>query len=269
MDMWIQSSVFWMENVEIADRIKQEFSLHDSPGIFINLDSTFSLSWKEGDLTLGKNQFVILPSGGECSLLFFSGTLYLYAVLDRQTTGILPVPLQSVPQSCFGEVLSLGSVEAESVLTLARKLFCGYQEKDWGYYHFRSSWISEILMNVLKCACSVSEQHQDGALIHQIILYLSESFTEKTSIDMLAEKFYISKYHLMRQFKKETGYTIHGFILHKRIKYACHLIQTGISPSEACYRSGFTDYSLFFKSFTKMTGFSPSHYIDMLHSQTG
>lgn len=267
--MWIQSSVFWMGNMEIANQIKQEFSLHDSPGIFINLGSILSLSWKEGTLKLRKNQFVILPSGGDCSLVLFPEALYLYAVLDHQTTGILPVPLQAVPEICFGEVLSLGTEEAASVLTLSRKLLCGYQEKDWGYYHFRSSWISEILMNVLKCAYSVSGQHQDSTLIHRIILYLNENFTEKTSIDMLAEKFYISKYHLMRQFKKETGYTIHGFILHKRIKYACHLIQAGTSPSEACYRSGFTDYSLFFKSFTKMTGFSPSHYIDMLHSQTG
>ena len=48
--------------------------------------------------------------------------------------------------------------------------------------------------------------------IESILRYLSEHLTEPVSIDDLAARFFVSKYHMMRQFRAQTGYTIHGYL---------------------------------------------------------
>lgn len=84
-----------------------------------------------------------------------------------------------------------------------------------------------------------------------LIKYIGEHLTEKLSIEDLAAHFYISRYHMMRQFKEETGYTIHRYITEKRVLLAKSLIAAGVSPTQACYRSGFQDYSTFSRAYRR------------------
>lgn len=56
--------------------------------------------------------------------------------------------------------------------------------------------------------------------IEAILRYLSEHLTEPVSIDDLAARFFVSKYHMMRQFRAQTGYTIHGYLTGKRLMFA-------------------------------------------------
>ena len=50
--------------------------------------------------------------------------------------------------------------------------------------------------------------------------YLSEHPEEDHTIDQLAARFYISKYHMMRLFRQETGYTITEYLTEKRLQNA-------------------------------------------------
>ena len=51
--------------------------------------------------------------------------------------------------------------------------------------------------------------------------------------------------------------TVGQYITRKRILYAQKLYQSGQSLSEVAALSGFTDYSAFYKAFTKETGLAP------------
>lgn len=55
-----------------------------------------------------------------------------------------------------------------------------------------------------------------GSKLKQILHYLDEHYTETISLDFLAEEFYISKYYLAREFKKEYGTTIIRYVLAKK-----------------------------------------------------
>ena len=78
-----------------------------------------------------------------------------------------------------------------------------------------------------------------------LLQYLNLHLTEELSIDQLAERFYISKYHMMRRFRQETGYSIHGYLTEKRLLLAQRLLAQGASPSEAGEQTGYQDYSTF------------------------
>ena len=94
--------------------------------------------------------------------------------------------------------------------------------------------------------------------IASVITYINENLDKDMSVDALASRCYISKYHFMRKCKDITGYTVHGYILQKRLMYASDLIKNGVPASRAASMSGFKDYSTFQRAFKKVFGISPS-----------
>lgn len=64
--------------------------------------------------------------------------------------------------------------------------------------------------------------------IVDILGYINENLYEELSIDKIASVFFVSKYHMMRQFKEETGYTMHQYITEKRILAARDMILNGV-----------------------------------------
>lgn len=96
--------------------------------------------------------------------------------------------------------------------------------------------------------------------ICQLMQYINEHLAEEMSVEKLANLFFLSKYYLMRKFKYYTGYTLHNYILHKRLIAANHYICSGKSTIEASLNSGFGDYSTFVRAFKKVYGMSPKQY---------
>ena len=87
--------------------------------------------------------------------------------------------------------------------------------------------------------------------IAAILQYLAEHLTEPVSIDSLSAAFYISKYHMMRRFREQTGCTIHAYLVSKRLMLAREKILAGAPVLEACYESGFGDYSTFSRAYRR------------------
>ena len=97
----------------------------------------------------------------------------------------------------------------------------------------------------------------------QILRYMDEHLTEDVSVDDLADRFYISKYHMMRRFREETGTSVHTYLSDKRLLLARELIQSGLTATEACFRSGFRSYSAFSRAYGKLFGATPTGRVTM------
>lgn len=92
----------------------------------------------------------------------------------------------------------------------------------------------------------------------EIIGHINSHLTEDIDIDTLSERFYISKYHMMRQFKAETGYTIGSYINQKRLLCARELLKQGRPVTQALLDAGFHDCSTFTRAYKQMFGELPS-----------
>ena len=92
--------------------------------------------------------------------------------------------------------------------------------------------------------------HSD-AQIEDLLRYINSHLTEDLSAEVLAGKYYISKYHLMRKFKEETGYTLHQYVLSKRLVCGRSLITEGIPVTKAAALCGFGDYTTFVRAYKK------------------
>jgi AraC-like DNA-binding protein len=108
---------------------------------------------------------------------------------------------------------------------------------------------------------------QHDETVSQIIGYIQENLAGDLAIEELAAKFYISKYSLMHKFKKKTGYSVHNFILQKRLAAAHELIKKGVPFMVASAECGFEDYSCFVRAFTSYFGLSPRKYYQLQKSE--
>jgi len=94
--------------------------------------------------------------------------------------------------------------------------------------------------------------------ILEIIKYIQDHLTDDISIDTIASETYMSRYHMMRTFKAETGYTIHEYINQKRLILAKQQLRENIPVTEVCYNCGFKDYTSFLRAFKKQYKELPS-----------
>jgi AraC-like DNA-binding protein len=113
-------------------------------------------------------------------------------------------------------------------------------------------------------ATGYSDDIQYDGTISKIIGYIQENLAGELTIEELAARFYISKYSLMHKFKKQTGYSVHNFILRKRLAAANDLIKKGVPFMVASSDCGFEDYSCFVRAFTRYFGLSPRKYYQPL-----
>ena len=71
--------------------------------------------------------------------------------------------------------------------------------------------------------------------------------------------------YINRCFKAVTGTSIRQYIVAKKVTLAQELLINGCTPCDACYGSGFHNYSNFSRTFSKQTGLPPLQY--QLHNQ--
>ena len=104
--------------------------------------------------------------------------------------------------------------------------------------------------------------------IASILQYINHNLKEDLSVETLSVRYYVSKYHLMRKFKQETGYTLHNYIVNKRLLMARTLISNGMPVTKAAQESGFAEYSTFSRAYRKQFKTNPSeelpHYSNPL-----
>lgn len=93
------------------------------------------------------------------------------------------------------------------------------------------------------------------------LFFISQHLDETLPIDFLATRIFLSKYHFIRLFKKEVGYTPHEYILMSRINAAMLALKTSSSSiKDIALDYGFTSESSFCTTFKRFVGMTPLTY---------
>ena len=90
------------------------------------------------------------------------------------------------------------------------------------------------------------------------IEYINGHLTEDLSTYALSAALFVDSSYLCRTFKKYTNATLSDYISKKRIDLAQQLMENGMSCTEACFKSGFNNYSSFYKYYRKYKGENPN-----------
>ena len=96
--------------------------------------------------------------------------------------------------------------------------------------------------------------------LNNILSYINKNYATIKNINKLAADSNISIATLERHFKKHLAMTPKRYLEDKKLSNACRMLRQGYSVTEACFESGFDDYSHFIATFKKVFHTTPLKY---------
>lgn len=185
--------------------------------------------------------------------------------LKRQSTA--DCHLQSVFSGEKGHVLRLSEDRKQKIFRIAAALERDLEGDAFGREILSNAGLLRLLVELgrnrekpeIDRPSPIMPQSQR---IVEILRYIDENLSEDLDAETIAKAFFISKYHMMRQFRQETGTTVHLYITQKRLVKARELMDSGMRATEACYRCGWRSYSSFTRAYGKHLGTTPTGRMD-------
>lgn len=180
---------------------------------------------------------------------------------------------QSDLSACFRQgtrsVIRLDEPNRERISRLLFELLATTEGTDFGTDVLSRSLAASLLVYLNRISGAGLQplpktDVRTSPLVKRVSAYLDEHLAEPVSLDELSRVVFLSKYHLERQFRKETGVSIYQMLLQKRMIRARDLVREGMAFTVVAQRCGFSEYSGFYKAFRNEYGLSPREYISQL-----
>ena len=171
--------------------------------------------------------------------------------------------LEAIFSAGAGPILRPSEKEQRKLFALAEQLEKEMSGDKFGRVVLSGGLLLQLLAQTgrylhRRTALAPSPDTPQNARIVEMLRYIDEHLAEDLTIEGLSEQFFISKYHMMRQFRQETGQSIHAYLSDRRLLHARDLIAKGFSATESCFRSGFGSYSSFTRAYAKRFGTTPT-----------
>ena len=164
-------------------------------------------------------------------------------------------------ESEHSNVLRIATPEKSSLLRSITRLEASFSDEGYAADLYRQVMFLEFMIHLNRAARKNRLEFIDTDIcntkIQDILFYINENLREDLTIDAIADRFYISKYYMMRLFKQETGYTLGQYISQKRLLLAKELILSGEAVTQVCYDCGFKDYYTFSRAYKRLFQESP------------
>lgn len=108
-------------------------------------------------------------------------------------------------------------------------------------------------------AAIYSNQPQIDAII-AVRSYIDLHYATELNLEQLSQAQGISKYHLLRLYKRYYGLTPRQYLIQKRMQQAKEHLKAGMTVTETCYAVGFESLGSFSSSFKRKIGKTPRQY---------
>ncbi len=152
------------------------------------------------------------------------------------------------------------------------KVYKLFMDMNSVYFTNANFWESQVYAKMYQVFTEIAK-HAENAVstettnlsqsinrINALLRYVDINYAEDISTEMAAEYTGFSKYHFLRLFKLQTGYTFHDYLTLKRIHIAEDLLMTDTPITDIAFQSGFNTLPSFCRAFKKYTTYSPSEY---------
>ena len=181
--------------------------------------------------------------------------------LQKQSSG--ECNLEQLFDGVYGHVLRLKEHRFHKITDLARLMEEELNKDLFGKNIMANSLLLQLLIRLgryrEKGKLMQTEQPEvNDERIRRILHFMENHLSEELSVDDLSETVFMSRYHMMRLFKKETGQSVYDYLTERRLFFARELIRQGVPATESCFQAGFGSYSSFTRAYGKRFGTTPT-----------
>jgi len=233
------------EGTKIFQTSDRELQLHPGDIIFVNRR------------TLHKT---VTPVGSRGILIQFNEDFsFQNATFDKYALALLKNTEVAIA------VFSAGTPVNMQLCRCITKISNEYSHKDKFYDMYIKSYIFEILAGLYRHDILIAPHKlmdkKSVSAIRPALLYISEHYSEKITLDAISNLMYIEKSHFCKLFKKATKTSFLNYLNFIRI---CHseilLRETKMTVAEIATETGFSSASYFAETFKKINLLSPMAY---------
>ena len=216
---------------------------------------------------------VVIKPGNRTSMTFRGGRHQLEILelrvlpeyletLSDESTNLLEA-FQFVPYEI--RVLRVGSNLSMLIKNITLNLVAiSFDDKEFGNHLYEKNLVTMALILTVRACIEADQVYRSNKrrhlLMDDVFRYIHMHLTEDLTLEQLEKEFYISRYHICREFKKMTGQTPHAYIVKARLDLCCKYIEQGIPIREVYEKGGFGGYNHFFRAFKKEYHMTPMEY---------
>ena len=139
------------------------------------------------------------------------------------------------------------------------------ESEEFGSDLYAQTFMVQILLLLNRFVSRSPKQMElrdkSDSVVMNVLGYINDHFSEELSLDLLANRFFISKYHLSREFNRLVGTSVYRYIIQKRLAVAKLLMSQGMPSTTVYQQCGFGDYSNFYRAFKAEYQISPKEFI--------
>lgn len=119
----------------------------------------------------------------------------------------------------------------------------------------------EMVLNFTLVMKDMHARHNISSITSKCICYIEEHLNQKITLEIISKKLNMNKCYIATVFKRDTGTTIHMYILSMKLDVAKKLLlQTSYSCAEISDALGFSSQSHFIVQFKKRFGITPKEF---------
>lgn len=258
-------------------RITPEFHSHDFYEFYFFISGDISIYIEEYACRMKPGDVVIIPPGRMHRAYFHNPDAYyerMFIYISRNALrdmGSKDFSLLNIIDDCISRARFFYTLHDKDFAAFRYTISEIVSDAEGAPPHQRlinRCRLTILMARLCKLFSEAGEEHSSRASkrVADVIAYINEHIGQELSLDELGNHFYISKYHLLREFKNYTNRSVYQYIIAKRIIQAKLLMQSGMMPTDVYQQCGFGEYSSFYKAFKKETALSPQQYIACLGS---
>lgn len=242
---------------------------HNGYEIYLFLGGNIRFYREANCYNLSVGDMAILPPGTSHRIDSLDDGYYERIVLNVKQSAFERISSERTDLlSCFAansEIVNpihINMEDCQKIISLSQSLSEAMKSEEFGADVLADCYLTQLLLFVNKCSLGnrVSKPNIMPKIVKDVMKYINDNLSGDLSLTKLSEVFYLNATYISHLLKKHTGFTAREYILDLRIEAAKKLLISGSNVSEACYKTGFVDYSNFIRTFTKVTGMSPGKY---------
>jgi AraC family transcriptional regulator len=109
-----------------------------------------------------------------------------------------------------------------------------------------------------RAAARTRTEHDHHELVERTKAHLTERVPAHDSLESIARHVHASEFHLARVFRERTGFTLHGYRTHLRLRLALERLRADVDLATIANELGFNSHSHFTDAFRGVFGVPPS-----------